>query len=196
MGNDPTDITPDTWEQAAEQAAAYIDVGRLDYKDHFGNYPPKQLVNVLDDCLEALCDEWWESEEYDFRGLMGKEDKSPLESWWGTIASMAMAASQLNGIKEYPSAGHVIEMLAHKQHDYGHNNILRFGIHGLMVRISDKIARIKNLLWRYDTAENEEWQKVSFYESVEDSFDDIVGYCIIGIMLTRGTFKLELEMDM
>ena len=129
MDNELTDITPETWEQGAEQAAAYIDVGRMDYEDAFGAYHPRQMLNILDDCLEALCDEWWEGSEFSFKGILGKNDRSPLESWWGTIASMAMAASGLNGIKDYTSASDVTDLLARKQHDYGHNNILRFMMH-------------------------------------------------------------------
>ena len=37
-------------------------------------------------------------------------------------------------------------VLAAKQADYGHNNILRYGKTGLSVRIHDKIARMENLI--------------------------------------------------
>ena len=80
----------------------------------------------------------------------------------------------------------VVAMLARKQHDYGHDNILRYGIDGVKVRISDKVCRLRNLLSRGLDAAN---------EAIEDSWLDIVGYSVIAIMLHRDTFKLPLASD-
>lgn len=71
-----------------------------------------------------------------------------------------------------------------KQHDYGTGNILAFGHDGIIVRISDKLARIENLQARGGDA---------LHEALEDSFTDIVGYCLIGLMLLDGTFELPLK---
>ena len=72
-----------------------------------------------------------------------------------------------------------------KQHDYGHDNIMAFKEQGLVVRLSDKVARLKNLLWsRVDKPKN---------ESIEDTFTDIAGYAIIGLMLANNTFLNQLE---
>ncbi|MGA0710172.1 MAG: sigma factor-like helix-turn-helix DNA-binding protein [Ilumatobacteraceae bacterium] len=78
------------------------------------------------------------------------------------------------------------ELLCRKQHDYGHGNINSFGPRGVVVRLSDKMERIKNLL-RQDLAPSN--------ESLKDSFDDIVGYCTILLMLANDTFSLELADD-
>ena len=77
-----------------------------------------------------------------------------------------------------------IDLLVKKQHDYGHNNILGFGLLGLCIRISDKIARLVSLEKRGSKPHN---------ESVIDTWTDIVGYASIAKMLDNGTFKLELE---
>ena len=80
----------------------------------------------------------------------------------------------------------VAEVVIAKQHDYGHDNILAFKEQGLVVRLWDKINRLKNLFWNNSEPKN---------ESIEDTFTDIAGYAIIGLMLAEGTFTNELEGD-
>lgn len=107
-----------------------------------------------------------------------------------------------NGINAEPKANRGYELisfevdvvaLAHeiastvvkKQKDYGPNNIRRspYGADkGLVVRMYDKLARIANLTTQERKPEN---------ESLRDSFIDIAGYAIIGLMLLDGTFPKE-----
>jgi hypothetical protein len=73
-------------------------------------------------------------------------------------------------------------LLISKQRDYGPGNINNaFGgpVNGLMVRIGDKFERLKNLLASGNTPE---------HESIEDSFKDLANYCIIAMMVTRGSW--------
>lgn len=70
-----------------------------------------------------------------------------------------------------------------KQHDYGHENINRYGMVGLTIRLSDKIERYKNLM-----AKNVD----AIHESTHDTLVDIVGYCVVALMFLDGTFQLEL----
>jgi len=81
-------------------------------------------------------------------------------------------------------ASSIAETVISKQHDYGHENILAFREQGLVVRLWDKISRLKNLIWVKGTPKN---------ESIEDTFIDIAGYAIIGLMLANKTFTNELE---
>ena len=81
-------------------------------------------------------------------------------------------------------ASQIAETVISKQHDYGQGNILSFREKGLVVRLSDKVARLKNLLW----VTNKEPKN----ESIEDTFTDIAGYAIIGLMLANGTFTSSL----
>lgn len=80
----------------------------------------------------------------------------------------------------------LFETLVSKQHDYGHDNILFAGADGVLVRAHDKIARIKNLLDRGSDAA---------HESLRDSWLDLAGYAVIGIMLMDGTFTRQLACD-
>ncbi len=66
-----------------------------------------------------------------------------------------------------------------KNEAYGADNILRFKEKGLIVRLSDKYARIKNLL------ENEKNKtKIDeFNETIKDTLEDIINYSIYGRML-------------
>jgi len=74
-----------------------------------------------------------------------------------------------------------------KQHDYGHDNILGFGDKGLVVRMWDKVSRLKNLIWN--------GSGIAKHESIQDTFIDIAGYAIIGLMLEKEWFTLELKED-
>ena len=80
----------------------------------------------------------------------------------------------------------VAEVVIAKQHDYGHDNILVFKEQGLVVRLWDKINRLKNLVWNNNNPKN---------ESIEDTFTDIAGYAIIGLMLADNTFTNKLKGD-
>jgi len=76
------------------------------------------------------------------------------------------------------------DTLCKKQHDYGHENINAFGIIGIAVRISDKIARYKNLQDRANSVAD---------ETFLDTLMDMVGYAVLARMLDNGSFHLELE---
>lgn len=79
-----------------------------------------------------------------------------------------------------------VVFLAKKQAAYGPQNILKYGPKGVEIRLWDKIARLGNLTKR---AKNPEW------ETVYDTWSDILGYCVIDRMLSSGTFMNELEAD-
>ena len=74
-------------------------------------------------------------------------------------------------------------LLVSKQHDYGNQNITRFGHGGIGIRINDKICRLENLV-------NKDHQ---VDEALAETWQDILGYCIIGIMMHEETFSLPLE---
>jgi len=84
------------------------------------------------------------------------------------------------------SDGEVVAKLAEKQAAYGAGNILAFGYSGIHVRMSDKVARLRNMI---DNDREFDW------EPLEDAWFDLVGYAVIARMLTDGTFQLPLERD-
>jgi hypothetical protein len=113
----------------------------------------------------------------DSGALTAKEEPlSPI--FWTSIASSAI--NELKHLKKWDAMG-MVELLARKQNDYGHGNINKFGQYGIVVRLSDKIERIRNLRSRKAKS-----------EPYEDALADIVGYCVVALMLDDGTFSLEL----
>lgn len=83
-------------------------------------------------------------------------------------------------IDVYDLAEELAELLIRKHKDYGPSNINNspYGaIPGLITRMWDKMARIKNLTEKNKEADN---------EPLEDSFKDLANYAIIGLMVTRG----------
>lgn len=78
------------------------------------------------------------------------------------------------------------DTLVSKQHDYGHGNINAFGIIGVAVRLSDKIARYNNLVGKPNKVAG---------ETIVDTLMDMVGYAVIAKMLDDGTFQLDLELE-
>jgi len=78
----------------------------------------------------------------------------------------------------------IAQVVINKQNDYGHGNILAFKEQGLVVRLWDKINRLMNLVWFGHEPQT---------ESTVDTFTDIAGYAIIGLMLSNNTFNRELK---
>lgn len=75
-----------------------------------------------------------------------------------------------------------------KQHDYGPNNIAKFGLYGIMIRLHDKIARLENLLSSTRSGNNAVGD-----ETVFDTLTDVVGYSTVGIMWLNNHFLLPLS---
>lgn len=69
------------------------------------------------------------------------------------------------------------ELFAAKQESYGRGNIDGFGELGVLVRLNDKVERLKNLIYR---------GKSNDLEAVEDTWLDVIGYGLIGLMIHRG----------
>lgn len=84
----------------------------------------------------------------------------------------------------------ITETIIRKQNDYGSNNIAKFGIWGLIVRIHDKIARIENLLSKKRNSIN----SVSD-ETVYDTMLDIIGYSAVVLMWLNGWFLYPMKRD-
>lgn len=70
-----------------------------------------------------------------------------------------------------------ITLLVNKRKDYG-NNALRGGVHGIAIRLSDKQARLENLLGISDgTFKSKE--AIVGDEKVEDTVRDILNYSVL-----------------
>lgn len=80
----------------------------------------------------------------------------------------------------------LVKTLIRKQNDYGPENIAKFGITGLTIRMYDKIARLTNL------SSSNRKQMVED-EPLFDTALDLIGYCAIGIMWCDQTFLLPMN---
>jgi len=82
-----------------------------------------------------------------------------------------------------PIYNELFEILVKKQVDYGPLNIWNApggATNGLMVRMSDKLERLKNLIYNSIEPNN---------EALEDSFVDIANYAVIAMMVERGIWE-------
>ena len=158
--------TPGTWQHAARLCVSDIAA----YADSPINKECKvrDLRLHLDALIEAYqADEGffpvnWESE---FKGLGATAYWTAYNEGWEVKLDQWLVA-----------------LLARKQHDYGPENILRFGVQGLLVRLHDKVARLENRLSKRDG------KNAVNGEGVIDTLKDIVGYCVIGMLLVRSEF--------
>lgn len=158
----------ETWDEGANQAVAKIVKATMDSQTL---EPDMAILDAISDYISA-----WIAE--------GKTQETET-----VYALLEKAGTQ--GVLQILKAGsfrrtEMVNTLVRKQHDYGHDNINKFGVVGVAIRLCDKIARAKNLLGRNSEAEN---------ESLMDTWVDIVGYSAISIMLNDGSFQLQLQKD-
>jgi len=73
----------------------------------------------------------------------------------------------------------MISMAITKSNDYGSDNIGYLGERGVYVRLWDKVARLKRLLW-----DNREVKVKD--ESIDDTLMDLANYAVIMLILRRG----------
>ncbi len=93
----------------------------------------------------------------------------------------------MNEPKTFDEACHLVaesiaNLIVSKQKDYGTGNILAFGADGILVRVSDKVERLKNLRG-----------KGAMNEPQTDSWRDLAGYSILALMLEKNWFTLPLK---
>ena len=85
-------------------------------------------------------------------------------------------------------------LMVRKQQDYGPGNINAFGELGLIVRLSDKIERLKHLLFKTDAhgrlvPRTTDPQN----ESVENTYRDILNYALIALMVRHQWWDLPFD---
>ena len=71
-----------------------------------------------------------------------------------------------------------------KNRDYGPGNIAAFGEFGVVVRASDKVHRLANLLQSGKQPE---------HEKIEDTWLDLANYGLIGLLCRRDWWGLPME---
>ena len=111
------------------------------------------------------------TEDYEFRRL-NVQDPIDLICIGNDIVTEMGRAALVVAIEN-------VVVLDRKQRDYGSRNISEFGEMGILMRVWDKICRLKNLMGK-ETAMN---------ESIDDSWLDMANYALIAILVRRGIWK-------
>ena len=86
------------------------------------------------------------------------------------------------GVKIEELQTELLELFDRKNRDYGTGNISTFGELGVLVRCSDKVARLKNMLVDNRGAKPN-------FESLEDSWRDLAVHAMIGLLCHRKEWK-------
>lgn len=175
-------MTPTTWEEAAREVANWIDL----------RYMSVERVTAYDPLHWA---------EFQLDKIRGGDT---CDRWQMLVENALMGYCQLSDFKPNVALTMVLDTIISKQHDYGHDNILWGGVEGIVIRAHDKVARIKNLMKRQSemsvslpTSQDGTTLTVTpKNESLADSWLDLAGYGLIGMMLERGTFELPLTRDL
>ena len=76
----------------------------------------------------------------------------------------------------------VMKLLLEKNAKYGNNNLTKYGHTGIIVRLSDKLARLENLS---EAGAKNVKEYDNLRESIEDVYKDIAGYGINGYRLMK-----------
>jgi len=105
------------------------------------------------------------------RFFMGS-DQLDSANYWLRLGALSVKSHKMD--KEF-----VAKTLCEKQNDYGPENIARFMHKGIILRLHDKVARLENLINNGIEAKN---------EAIDDTYMDIVGYAVIGLMLLDNSF--------
>ena len=79
----------------------------------------------------------------------------------------------------------IMHLLIKKHIDYGPKNLERFGLYGILIRVSDKLERLINIVERGEALVAE--------ETIEDNLKDIAGYMQNALLLMRGKLDLPLK---
>jgi len=93
----------------------------------------------------------------------------------------------------YKTAKKIAEMLIKKRLDYGNENLKPFGELGILIRVYDKLSRLKNLLYDNPHMLYDNPHRKPKNETVEDTWLDIAGYAILALMMREGTLDLPIK---
>tara|TARA_R100000234_G_C4962699_1_gene162480 strand:- start:263 stop:592 length:330 start_codon:yes stop_codon:yes gene_type:complete len=78
-----------------------------------------------------------------------------------------------------------IQLFDKKQQDYGSSNIGISGEIGIQVRLQDKVSRMRHLL---EKRMREPGMRIN-NESLDDTYQDVANYGMIGMLLSRKKWK-------
>ena len=164
-------MEPNTWNEACRQALAEIALTHK-YLDVIPR--SKNRTDLLADASDRLGE------------FVRSSDRDSFVALGNMVVASHLAINELEARGVVVDWEQLHRLLCKKQHDYGHGNIDNFGLVGVAVRLCDKIARAENLQTKDSNAVSN--------ETILDTYEDIIGYTVIGLMLDADTFRLELEL--
>lgn len=158
-----------TWDQSATQWCAHLgSLAKPNNKIDFA---------ALHDRIDALI------------GITFHNNLEPNPEAFSAIALPVVSYLRAH---DWWDSAEMARLLARKQHDYGHKNITRFGLKGIVVRLTDKYERLTNLQFTKDFLEDGGAVAPLVNETIADTLHDIIGYCVVALMVLDDTFKLSL----
>ena len=179
-----TQIKPGNWDTAA---AITVNEICSQVEQTYAESEDAETQAVLDEeaieleienNLDVLVDILFHSEE-------NKIEEALIEQIFFHIACLSMRGYSLNAEKTHGNSAAIIyDTVLGKQKMYGHGNIARFEIPGIVIRLNDKLERLKNL---------RKWDGAVLFEPMKDTWLDICGYSVIAIMWLREWFLLNLK---
>ncbi len=168
------DIKPANWDSGAAIVINAI-------VDMTGSHEYSTLPDELA-CQEAIEARLDDIVEHVFHG---DQDQEIIEEQFFDMAIAALCGFAFSAnVSHQKAASLVFETVVGKQKMYGHGNIARFEIPGVVIRTNDKLERLKNLR-KHDGP--------VLFEPLQDTWLDICGYSLIAIMWVRGWFLLNLK---
>lgn len=167
---------PQTWNKAASRVIvdAMLDASRLNHNSTLETAVCQtNIINVF----EQLVDDVFHSE-------IAGTDFVRRNMFCSLAANGIIGYSNETKVSVDEAGMHVLKTVIGKQRMYGHGNIARFGVPGLVIRLNDKLERLKNL---------QKHDGPVLFEPLHDTWLDICGYSVIAVMWVSGWFMLELE---
>lgn len=156
---------PNDWREAAYDQLAVVNGERIEVA-----FPVAQVVDAID----------FANDYYDARKFRRADDevlRAGRIAWQWLLENYEEDEQELFRQQ--------LDLLCERQAKYGHKNILKRLEAGILIRMSDKAARLENM---------EDERRDFADDSVVDAWMDIVGYTVIYLMLDADTFTLDLKL--
>jgi len=176
-----------SWEDTCEQQVKDIYDHYYQWFDQLDDhtYPIEQLNSML----EYMITETQGLSKPLTPEIINRLDDNPI---FFDIAGYAIYV--IDSTDSYPHIDwhYISSILINKQKDYGPENIMKFGVTGILVRLFDKVARLNNLLLKTqgDIKKAIDSNSVNG-ESLIDTLIDIIGYCTIALMILEPDTRFQ-----
>jgi hypothetical protein len=168
------DIKPQNWQSAA--SVILDSCYDMTTSEGFYAMPDQEacfefVLKELDDVIQDV--------------FHGNFDEELLEEQFFEIAIAGiLGLSYTADISRKKAIRTIFETVIAKHKMYGSGNIARFALPGIVIRLNDKVERLKNL---------KQHNGPVLFEPIQDTWLDITGYSVIAIMWIRDWFLLEMK---